>query len=55
MRCHPRGRDVNDRESTHSGEALAPSSGVLRLLVEGTAAATGEEFFRSLLAAYISR
>jgi len=39
---------VNDPGSTYRGEATAPSSGVLRILVEGTAAATGEDFFRSL-------
>jgi formate hydrogenlyase transcriptional activator len=39
---------VNDPGSTYGGEATAPSSGVLRILVEGTAAATGEDFFRSL-------
>ena len=39
---------MNDPGSTYRGEATAPSSGVLRILVEGTAAATGEDFFRSL-------
>jgi formate hydrogenlyase transcriptional activator len=39
---------VKDPESTHMGETGERSSGVLRILVEGTAAATGEEFFRSL-------
>jgi formate hydrogenlyase transcriptional activator len=39
---------VNDPESTQRDDAAGRPSGVLRVLVEGTAAATGEEFFRSL-------